>query len=75
MKEITGEWVIGNNVPMVNGYAIEVQTTNNEVRKVIRKPTLDWASLWFTDCIHPAQNMYCSPSYIKAWRIVPFSLS
>jgi hypothetical protein len=76
MKEITGEWVIGNKVPFVNGHSIQVQTTFNDVRTVIRRPTLDFSSLWFTDCQHPAQNAYCAESNIVAWRIVPqFSAS
>ena len=74
MKEITGEWVLGNNIPMVNGYSIEVQTNHDQIRTVHRRPMVDFSSLWYSDCTDPIQNMYCCPSNIKAWRLKPFEL-
>jgi hypothetical protein len=64
------EWIIGNRIPMLNGVDfIDVQLTNDTVRLVQRRPIVDYGSLWFADCTHPAQNAYCSTSLIKAWRI------
>ena len=74
-QEINGEWVIGSNVPFVNGFGLEVQTNDNEVRRVQRRPSVDFETLWFVDCTHPAQNAYCQKSRIKAWRVVPQTLS
>lgn len=68
--EITSEWIIGNRIPMLNGVDfIEVQLDDDSVRTVQRRPLVDYSSLWFIDCTHPAQNAYCAESKIKAWRI------
>ncbi len=64
------EWIIGNRIPMLNGVDfIDVQLLDDSVRVVKRRPLVDYTSLWFADCDHPAQNSYCAESRIKAWRI------
>ena len=69
MNEFIGDWVIGSKVSMVDGCRIQVQLIDDSVREVHRRPTVDFSSLWFTDCTHPAQNAYCPESKIKAWRL------
>lgn len=63
------EWILSSRVPQIDGAKFQVWLTNDQVRRVERRPYLDWASLWFTDCTHAIQNAYCSPDYIQAWRI------
>lgn len=69
MSEITDEWLIGNVLPHIDGL-FQVQLLNDDVRTARRYLERDFSSLWFTDCTHPEQNMYCDPSSIKAWRLV-----
>ena len=71
MNEMTGEWILGNNIPIVNGYGMQVQTLADQVRNVHRRPIIDFSSLWFSDCTRPAQNAHCDLNNVKAWRLVP----
>lgn len=73
-NEFDGEWVLGSKVPMVNGFDIEVYTRQGQVRRVHRKPNIDFGSLWYSDWTHPMQNAYCSESNVKAWRVIPQTL-
>ena len=73
-KELNGEWVLGSNIPMANGVDIEVYTKHGDVRKVSRRPHVDFSSLWYTDCTHQLQNAFCSSSDIQAWRFIPQTL-
>lgn len=67
---MSDEWIIGNRIPMLNGAElIDVCLDDDTVRLVRRRPLVDYSSLWFVDCSHPAQNAYCSDMKIKAWRI------
>jgi hypothetical protein len=66
--EVIMDWIIGCRIPLDCGSKFQVQTKADQVREVERKPNLDYSTLWFTDCTHPAQNAVCSESYIKAWR-------
>ena len=75
MEQLNTEWVIGNRLPMVNGYDFQVHLTNGTVRRVGRRPIVDYWSLFFKDCTHPAQNAYCSTDDIKAWKLAPQTLN
>lgn len=75
MLEINDDWNMGNVLPMVNGYDFQVQLTNGTLRRVGRRPTIDYASLFFKDCVYPAQNAFCSSESIQAWRLVQVTLN
>lgn len=51
-----------------DGAEFEVKLEDGSVRPCRRIETLDYTSLFFTDCTHPQQNAYCSPDRIKVWR-------
>lgn len=44
--------------------------SDETLRRVSFRPSVDYASLFFDDCQHPAQNAYCDPKSIMAWRYV-----
>lgn len=47
----------------------EVLLDNGTIRTCQRNLMLDYNNLYFTDCNHPLQNMYCNDSYIDQWRV------
>lgn len=64
------EWSEG--VPrLIDGAVFDVRLKDGQQRQCRRIPTLDWSSLFFTDCTHPAQNAYCADSLITSWRVSP----
>jgi hypothetical protein len=75
MQHLSDEWIIGNRLPMVNGYDFQVHLKDGTLRRVGRRPTIDYSSLFFKDCTHPAQNAFCSSENIQAWRLVPVTLN
>lgn len=63
------EWQLEGLPPLIDGATFEVWITDGSTRRVARDPGLDWSSLFFQDCTHPAQNAYCSPDIIAGWRL------
>lgn len=55
---------------IVTAQPLQVWLGGDVVRRVSFRPSVDYASLFFDDCQHPAQNAYCDPKSIMAWRYV-----
>ena len=66
--ELMTAWQHEGLPPHISGAEFEVWD-GSHVARVRRVPSLDWESLWRTDCNHPAMNAYFEPGRIKAWRL------
>lgn len=61
------DWNVDDKPPMRLGLALQVWMANGNVRKVVFD---QWCGFRFTDCTHPWQNVFCSPDYIKGWKLM-----
>jgi hypothetical protein len=68
-----GEWIHQPMPWFDDRHSFQVWLDNGEVRNVRRAGNDGFifspGTLYFTDCVHPLQNMLCHEDRIRAWRI------
>lgn len=62
------EWIKGQP-PLGILKKMDVWIDNDHIREAQAIPSIDYSSLFFTDCTHPMQNAFCPRERIVAYRI------